>query len=187
MNEEIKKEHKQIIDEWFINGFNGTKAWMKYNPKSSEDAARSSFSRLLTNANIEQYIEKKQKESEKINSISHQRILSELINWAYSDLTEFIYTSLEDIKTMPPEIRRLVTGFTSDTWETSDKDKNVTKRTKIKLTFADKKSAIEMISKHTGFFGEHNFQKNASLSDEARESRIRELKNKLFNKDTPES
>jgi len=24
MNEEIKKEHKQIIDEWFINGFNGT-------------------------------------------------------------------------------------------------------------------------------------------------------------------
>ena len=71
--------------------------------------------------------------------------------------------------------------------ESTDDEVNVATRT---IRFIGNKaynSAQDRLSKQHGFFGEHNHQKNASLSDEARESRIRELKNKLFNKDTPES
>jgi len=183
MQEATLKKNRLIVDEWFINGFNGSKAWQKYHPKTKDSTAANSFARMIINDDIEKYIAEKQKDAERLASISHNRILEELINWAYSDITEVLLLPIEQLKTLPPEVRRLITEADITTTETILEDETTIKTTKAKLWFVSKEKAIEMISKHTGFFGEHNYQKNPSISASDRERRIAELKEKLLNKD----
>ena len=56
----ISKRHKSFIDEYLINGLNGAQAYIKIYPDVEEENARSSASRLLTNDNVIEYLEKEQ-------------------------------------------------------------------------------------------------------------------------------
>ena len=48
-----------MIDEWFVNGRNGTRAYQKYNPDSSDENAKVRFSEIVTISNIQEYIKTK--------------------------------------------------------------------------------------------------------------------------------
>lgn len=59
MKESTIEKYKLIVDEWFINGFNGTHAYKKFYPDCSDATARVNFSKLLTITNIAEYVTSK--------------------------------------------------------------------------------------------------------------------------------
>lgn len=58
----LRPKQKRFCEEYVNNGFNGTQAYKKVYPNSSDDTARINACRLLTKANIKAYISEYQEE-----------------------------------------------------------------------------------------------------------------------------
>jgi phage terminase small subunit len=152
-----------VVDEWFVNGWNGTKAYQKFYPDSEYESADASFRKILENPRIDVYVAQKKEDALDTLKTSHKTLLQELENWAYSDITETLLLTTEQVKELPIEIRRLITKYksTSKTYSVNDV---VTTETIIELWFVSKEKAMEMIHKHVGFYGIDNKQKQQTVS-----------------------
>lgn len=160
MTEKTFEKYKLVIDEWFNNGFNGVKAYQSLYPKAKDETASVEFNKILRIPKIEKYKNQKQEESQKALRTSHESLLEELRNWAYSDITETLLLNPDQIKQLPPEVRRLITKYETNT-KSYTVDEEVVKETTVKLWFVSKERAMEMIHKHTGFYEKDNEQKAA--------------------------
>lgn len=83
MKESTFKKYCLVIDEWFINGFNGVRAYMKFYSFSSYDSADKSFRDILEIPRMKEYKEmKSQNKSEELGiTLSSQlKLLSDIIN-----------------------------------------------------------------------------------------------------------
>ena len=78
MKESTLNKYKLVIDEWFVNGFNGTQAYLKCYPNSSYDAANQSFQDILQIPTIQEYKESKQEKTSNTLQITLERQLLEL-------------------------------------------------------------------------------------------------------------
>lgn len=169
---------KRIRDEYFKNGFNGREAYLKVNPAVKASTAGTEFNKLLNNPEFEKLIHEKYKKAVDISTITHQKMLNELISFAFSDITTAISLSPQEVKELPEEIRRLITAFDHKKVTTgTGKDKVVTES--VKLKFVSKERAFDMIAKHIGFFGEHNFQKSGTLTPDERKALIAKYQLKI--------
>jgi phage terminase small subunit len=78
MKESTFKKYCLVVDEWFINGFNGTKAYQKYYPESDYESADASFRKILENTRIKEYKESKQNKTSSTLQITLERQILEL-------------------------------------------------------------------------------------------------------------
>lgn len=158
-------KYKRIIDEWFVNGFNGTQAYKKFYPRIKKDeTATVNFSRLHALPELKCYIEEKNREAAKIVQMTHEGILKELQNWVQSDITETLSLSIDELKELPVEIRRLIIKYKVTDRDIYGRDGNVIETVKtIELQFVSKERAIDMINKHLGFYEIDNKQKANSI------------------------
>ena len=62
MTEKTFNKYKLVVDEYFINGFNGTKAYQKFYPNSSENTADVEFRELTEIDRIKNYLKEKVKQ-----------------------------------------------------------------------------------------------------------------------------
>ena len=86
MKESTLKKHRLLVDQWFINGFNGTNAYIKFYPNVSENTASVEFNRILKNPNILEYQESKmQKATAELNLTFTEQI----------NRLEFVYETAE--------------------------------------------------------------------------------------------
>lgn len=165
MTQETFEKYTLVIDEWFINGFNGTQAYLKFYPESSYESADGSFRNILEKTRISEYIEEKKKQAQLALQTSHAKLLEELRNWAYSDITETLMLEPEQVKELPEEIRRLITKYKHTKRHVRDSKGKITETIDtIELHFVSKEKAMEMIHKHTGFYEKDNEQKNAPIA-----------------------
>ena len=99
-------------------------------------------------------------EAKDVLKTSHESLLQELENWAYSDITETLQLTPEEVKELPIEIRRLITKYKNTSRHIRDNKGEIIETIQtIELSFVSKEKAMEMIHKHTGFYGTHNQQK----------------------------
>ena len=153
VSEKTLDKYKLVIDQYFINGFNGTKAYQKFYPDSSDSTAADRFLELGRIGEMESYKKEKQEEVAKILGTSHEQLLNELKRWAYSDITETIMLLPEEVKELPPEIRRLITKFKSTKRDVLGMNGNIVEKIEvIELWFVSKEKAMDMIHKHVGFY-----------------------------------
>jgi hypothetical protein len=61
MKESTFDKYCLVVDEWFVNGFNGTKAYQRFYPKVNEDTAAVKFSELVRIGKIQEYKKSKTK------------------------------------------------------------------------------------------------------------------------------
>tara|TARA_R100000908_G_C3663709_1_gene89800 strand:- start:36 stop:605 length:570 start_codon:yes stop_codon:yes gene_type:complete len=180
MTDKTFEKYKRVVDEWFVNGFNGVRAYQKVYPKSSYKSADTSFRKILEIPRIKEYVSERQEKARETLEITHETVLKELANWAFSDFTQTMLLSPAQIKEMPEDIRRLITKH-RHIKRTSGKRKKVTEEI-IELTFVSKERAMEMINRHLGFYEEDNRQNNPSIQEillltpEERRARIIELR-----------
>lgn len=163
MEDKTFQKYKLVIDEWFINGWNGTKAYQKFYPKANDKVSGVEFIRILAIPSIEDYVKDKKVEAQIILQTSHGKLLEELRNWAYSDITETLMLSPDALKELPIEIRRLITKFKTTTKNYTIGD-TTTVETVVELWFVSKEKAMDMIHKHVGFYEKDNKQKTSDSS-----------------------
>ena len=160
MTDSTYKKHCLVIDEWFINGWNGVKAYKKFYPNSKYESADSSFREILENSRIKDYVKAKKESALITLKTSHEALLNELEKWAYSDITETLMLSPEEVKQLPSDIKRLITKFKHTKREIKNNEGKVVETIEmIELHFVSKERAMEMIHKHTEYYKKDNKQK----------------------------
>lgn len=95
----LSERHKAFVNEYLINGRNGTKAYMSvYKSVTSEDSAKANASRLLTKDNVKEYLEKEQEKLQKKTDINKEFILGEYMELLDSCKVEGIdgYGTIKD-------------------------------------------------------------------------------------------
>jgi phage terminase small subunit len=88
MKDSTFKKYCLMVDEWFVNGRNGTKAYQKFNPTSSDENAKVRFSEIVTISNIQEYIETKQVKASNDLDITLSKQLKRLNDIIESDCKE---------------------------------------------------------------------------------------------------
>ena len=164
----MTNKQKAFVDEYLID-LNATRAYKAvYKNVKSDDAARASSSKLLTNANIKVYVEKRMKDREKRTEITQDKVLNELAQIAFANGSDFakvvekpvlkedgsvlldpvtedpIYYKTVEMKLtdeLPEEKRKAIAGIKMG-------------KNGIEVATCDKVRALELLGKHLGMWTE---------------------------------
>ena len=147
---ELTEKQKLFCDEW-LKDMNGTRAYkVAYKSTKSDHVAATNAGRLLRNAEVQKYIQEKQKEREKRTEITQDMVLKELAKLAFTDRTGIVQIKkgnagdvvvIKSTDDLTEEQKALISGI---------------KETKfgIEVTFYNKEKSLELIGRHLGMFND---------------------------------
>lgn len=158
----LSNNQKLFCQEYLKLGMNGTQAYLKvYKSCKKEETARANASRLLTNANIQEYISELQKKVEEKAVVSIEMIVDELTAIAFTDRTQ-ISANVRNRILLQEEDGTKKEYFENNVIfrETSELDERTRKviagYKKTQSGFAvetyDKMKALELLGKYLGMF-----------------------------------
>ena len=150
----LTDKQEMFCKEYLID-LNATQAAIRagYSKKTANEQGSQNLVKLSIQNRIAELKEQRAKRIE----IDSDGVLKELKNWAEGDYTELMLLTAKEIKELAPEIRRLITGFKRVTRRIPVTDEE---EIQIEVKFIDKIKAMEMISKHIGFYEKDNSQSN---------------------------
>lgn len=156
----LSNNQKLFCQEYLKLGMNGTQAYMKvYKSCNKEETAKANASRLLTNANIREYIKMLQNKVEEKAVVKIEDIVNELSVIAFGDRSEIAKVESEDI--VDPETNKVLGVRThlniTDTDKLSNNAKKIISGYKmtqagISVESCDKMKALELLGKYLGMF-----------------------------------
>lgn len=147
---------KRFCDEYLID-LNATRAYKVAYPNcKKDDSARKAGSRLLTNVDIQNYVEEKIKEREKRTEITQDMVIKELAKIAFLDIRK-LYTGNGQLKNVA-DIDDDTAGAISSLETLEEYDGYGDDREKIgdtqKVKLLDKTKALELLGRHLGIFND---------------------------------
>lgn len=170
---------RRFCDEYLVD-LNASRAYKVAYPNCKKDeTARTNGSRLLTFANIKEYISQKQKEIEERTEITQDMVIKELSYIAFSKATD--YAQLKNKTRNVPirnndgdiidykEERYLDINFTP-TDELTNEQKRALAGIKegkfgIQVDSCDKVKALELLGKHLGMFKDTKVNINTNYEE----------------------
>lgn len=158
---ELTDKQKRFCEEYMID-LNASQSAIRAG--YSEDSAKEQGSRLLTNANIQEYIsELKQSKSEELN-ISQNMVLKELMKVAFGDVKNYFDDNgrLIDINELENQISASIKSVTVQQEKITSDGKSTFESSIKKIESYDKLKALEIINKMLGFYEKDNAQKSIS-------------------------
>lgn len=152
----MTESQKRFCDEYLID-LNATRAYKVAYPNcKKDDSARVNSSRLLTNANIQEYISEKVKEREKRTEVTQDMVIQELSRIAFLDIRKLYNESggLKNIQDIDEETIKAISSLeTLEEYDGYGEDKEQIGNTQ-KVKLLDKLKALELLGKHLGMFKE---------------------------------
>ncbi|MEW8955776.1 terminase small subunit [Clostridium sp.] len=163
----LTPKQKIFVDEYLVD-LNATRAYKAaYKNIKNDETARVNGSRLLTNANVKSYIDKRMKDREQRTEITQDMVLQELSKIAFANGSDF--AKVVEKSYMKPVLDKegKPTGekeevfykdvelvITDDLPEYKKKAIAAIKQTKfgIEVASCDKVKALELLGKHLGMF-----------------------------------
>ena len=155
----IRPDHRAVIDEYFANGFNGTKAVLAIKPDTEYQQARNLAYLILNSDKNRQYIQEKQTEQGRKARIETPQIVQELKQMATADIGDYIGLSLEEIKALPPEIRRPLKRVQIKEKTYRYKDGSEATEKTVQYELEDRLKALNLLAKYVGMYEADNKQK----------------------------
>lgn len=144
----MNRKHEQFINE-YLQCWNATQAYLKVYPKSSYGAARRDASRLLTNADIAQEVQRRIDE----NAMSSNEVLARLAEHARGDIDDYLSADgFFDIQAARRAKRtRLIRKYKTKSTTVVIDD---TERTTVEVEFEmyDAQSALNLLGRHHKLF-----------------------------------
>jgi phage terminase small subunit len=162
---EPKDLYKSVIDQYYINGFNGVQAVRKVKGQDyNYHSAASLFNTIMKHEHTKEYIQSKRTELKRNTYIENENILRELLNFAFSDITDYVGLTREELKKLPQDIRRCIESIAHKKKRYTNRLGEDVEEETITVKLIDKIKAIEMINKHIGFYAEDNQQKKSTIN-----------------------
>ncbi len=151
----LTDKQEKFCNEYLID-LNATQAAIRsgYSPKTSQVISTENLSKPI----IQERIAELKAIRAEDEGITPAEVLRELKNFAYSDITETLTLSVDEIKELPIELRRMISSYKQTTTHFQGGH-----TTLIELKFVDKMKAIEMINRHIGFYEEDNKQSKQDI------------------------
>ena len=160
----LTNNQKKFCQEYLKLGMNATQAYMKvYKTCKKEETARTNASRMLTNANIKNYISELQDKVEEKAIVKIEDIVNELFTIAFTDRTKIsknVRNKILERKEDGTEVEYYEDNVIfAETDELDDKTKKIISGyKKTQSGFAvetyDKMKALELLGKYLGMFTE---------------------------------
>lgn len=161
----LTDKQKLFADEYLID-LNATRAYKAvYKTVKNDETARVNGSRLLTNANVAEYIEKRMKDREKRTEITQDMVLKELAAIAFTKGTDFAQVVEEPIIKGGQYVRDPDTGKLrmQEVVKITPTDKLPEEKKKaiagikegkygVEVSTCDKVRALELLGRHLGMF-----------------------------------
>jgi len=114
MRAEIQKKellYKEILDNFQLNGYNGTRAVLSIKPELDYNSAANLYSTIIKSDIGQKYLEQKRAELKRSTGIRNENVLKELMLWAYSNIKDFITLTPEEVKELPDEVTRCIQSY----------------------------------------------------------------------------
>ena len=160
----MTKKQKIFADEYLID-LNATRAYKVAYPRvKNDEVARANGSRLLTNANVAAYIEKRMKERQERTQITQDMVVRELAAIAFARLTDYVnvkggMVKIEDTSSLTEYQVKALAGIKQG-------------KNGIEVKLNDKLKAAELLGLHLGMFKD---KVEVSGSLEAEKSKLDDL------------
>ena len=171
--EDLSDKHKLIIDEYYNNGYNKSRAVLEFSPNiKSQSAAVHVFNAIASTTKAKKYIQSVQARLRSQNHIQREQILSEFSQWAFVDTTQLVGLTPEQVKELPANVRRSIQSYKeTERTETDRKGQEITIKT-IDLKLVNKLDALKEAGKIIGAYEIDNNQKRGitDLSDTSQEA-----------------
>ncbi|XEC97038.1 terminase small subunit [Paenibacillus tarimensis] len=146
---------KKFADEYLID-LNATAAYKRAGYKATGSAATAAASRLLTNVNVQAYIQERMKEREKRTEITQDRVLKEYAKLGFFDARKLFNPdgSPVPITELDDETAAAIAGLeVMEVWEGHGDNRTFIGYLK-KYKITDKKGALDSIARHLGMFND---------------------------------
>ena len=159
-SKELTEKHKFVIDEYFLNGYNKSKAVLAiYKELNNSSTAAHTFNAIVKSKPGKAYLENKRNSFAHKALINTEQVLTEFINWSFADATEFIGLTAEEVKKLPPSTRRAIQSYKeTERTETDRQGNKITTKT-IDLKLVSKADALKETAKIIGAYEIDNKQK----------------------------
>lgn len=162
----LSRKQEAFIESYLLH-FNAGRAYSEiYGVKEPHHAAASA-SRLLADANMQQYLQRRLAERKAelhVDTSYVVRKLTEIVEADFVDSTQ--YLTADQLKKIPTEIRKLIQSIeimkTRNSQHTNSGDYE-TETEKYKVTFMSKDAALANLGKHTGAFIKDNISGQFNL------------------------
>ena len=159
----LTPKQKIFVDEYLVD-LNATRAYKTAYPSIKKDeTARANSSRLLTNANIKNYIDERMKDREKRTEITQDKVLNELAKIGFADIKDYLeYKTSKTVVDYDHETEEPIIDYRQiiDMKDSSEVDGRVIQEVSISakgvFTFKlyDKMGALDKIARHLGMFND---------------------------------
>jgi phage terminase small subunit len=155
----LNEQHKRFADIYFADKeMNATHAYKAVYPScNSDDAARASAARLLTNVNVVAYLQQKRTKLANKFEITQERILEEYAKIAFFNPKRLFEPDGKPIpiSDLDDDVAAAIAGLdVQETYEGNGANREFTGYTK-KYKIADKKTTLDSLAKHLGMFTEN--------------------------------
>lgn len=154
------EKYKLMVDEHFVNGFNGAAAYMKFSKTTNINTSATNFVRICQHEEIAEYIKEKQQEAQAIINLNNIGILEELKSWLEMDITDAIGLTIDEVKELPIVFKRHIKKVRHEKKTTINVDGSSFETENVYVEIYDKTKAYEMVNKHIGFYSVDNKQKS---------------------------
>lgn len=161
--EAIELEHRQIVDEYFANGFDSKKAVKKYRPHVQDSSAYGIFASIIKKASIKEYVAVKREGIRSSLAVKQELVLHNLMAWLRADATDFLGLTPEDVKQLPSDVRRSIQQIKHSKREYTDRQGNLVVDEKMEVKMVDKLRVMDMINKHIDFYNADNQSKKQGI------------------------
>ena len=163
-NKELTDKHRFVLDEYFQNGCNRSKAVLAiYDEITNPSTAGHTFNAIAKSTAGKAYLTNRRNSLAHKALINTEQVLTEFVNWGFADATEYIGLTVEELKALPPATRRAIQSFKETERTETDRSGNVTTTKTIDIKLISKIDAMKETAKIIGAYEIDNKQKAVKL------------------------
>lgn len=157
----MTEKQKRFCDEYLID-LNATRAYkVAYSNIKNDITARANASRMLTNANVANYISERMEERQKRTEVTLDRVVQELADIAFSKVTDYAtvkddMVKIKDTDELTENQIRAISGIKEGKFG-------------IELKLNDKEKALELLGRHLGMWNDKLDIKTPAIDDSMKE------------------
>ena len=153
MEEELNIKQEEFCRKYVEFGGNGTQAY-KEAYGCEEETAKANASRLLTNANVKDYINELLEDARNRNKITVDKIVNEYAKLAFFNPAD-VFTdggAVKDIQTLDKNVTAAIKSIKIKEDYIYENGEQIPDGYTKEISFADKKAALDSLGKFLGMF-----------------------------------